>query len=202
MAAEPRVWVFDDFAEPIRNPVPPADSPVWEARYDNDVERGKRTCRLVPPEYQPTLNRMRGMAADLSGLLGYPVTDDPTLHGGGLHVTAPGGHLSCHLDYDRHPREDECPNKRRAVNLIWFCHPEWHAQWGGEFYLADPMGVPRHRFYPWPGRLIVFEVGDLSYHGHLPTSHDAADRVSLAVYFLNEATGTNTRRRALFLPTR
>jgi Rps23 Pro-64 3,4-dihydroxylase Tpa1-like proline 4-hydroxylase len=177
------------------------DNSIWEARYNNDVERGKRTTRDVTSIIGASelFDQMRGSAAAWSSVLGYPVRDDPTMHGGGIHVTEPGGWLSTHLDYARHPK---LPRERRALNLIAFVHREWRKEWGGELELCDPMGTPVLRIAPQPGRLVAFEVSDLSYHGVAPTSPDAAERVSLAVYYLAEATPADTRMRAMFLPNR
>lgn len=137
-------------------------------------------------------------AAWWSARLGYAVEPDPTMHGGGLHVTAPGGHLNCHLDYDRHP---VLPGRRRALNVILFLHPAWEPGWGGEFYLADPLGRPVASLAPEPGAVVAFEVSDVSYHGVLPVT-GPAERVSYAEYYLAPAGPEHTRERALFMPTR
>ena len=198
-----RWWCFDKAVTPGPvGHVPGAHDPCWEARYDNDAERGKRTTRdpVWLAHLVPDLATMRGAVsvARWSRLLGYPVEDDPTLHGGGVHVTGVGGRLGCHLDYDRHPH---LPEKRRALNLIAFLNPEWREEWGGALVLCDPMGAVVTRLYPRPGRLVAFEVSDLSYHGVEPVT-GPCERVTAAVYYLADAGPHNTRQRALFLPTR
>lgn len=195
-------WVFDNWCSPCETvgEIPPPASPVWEAVYANDCERGKRTTRAtgVIPHYDAVLARMRAGAGEWSARLGYPVEDDPTLHGGGLHVTAPSGYLQTHLDYDLHPI---VLGKRRALNLIAFLNPEWREEWGGAFVLTDPMGVVVRRILPEPGRLIAFEVCDTSYHG-VEKITGPVERITAAAYYLSAATPGNTRRRALFLPCR
>jgi len=159
-----RWWVFDGAVAPIdMADVPPAGAAFWEATYANDCEKGKRTSRRLDcqPAWAATLAWMRGQAAEWSARLGYAVEDDPTLHGGGFHVTEPGGYLSCHLDYDLSP---VVPGKRRALNLIGFLNPEWREEWGGALCLCDPVGSVVQRFIPKPGRLVAFETNDLSYH--------------------------------------
>lgn len=197
-----RWWVIDDFAPPVDlGSIPPVASSVWEAVYDNDAERAKRTTRdLDAVGLAPLFARLRSpeAVAEWSARLGYPVEDDHLLHGGGLHVTGPGGWLNTHLDYDRHPF---IPDRRRALNLILFLNPEWRPEWGGALVLCDPGGEVVTRIEPKPGRLAAFEVGDLSYHGVEPVT-GPVERVTAAVYYLSEATPNNTRRRALFLPTR
>jgi hypothetical protein len=192
-------WIFDYEFQP-RTDTPSRDWPGWEVRYDNDCERGKRTTRDLStlPGHLDVLGVLRRSAEVWSRRLGYDVTDDPTLHGGGLHVTEPGGHLQTHLDYDLHPL---VPGKRRALNLIAFLHAIWEPTWGGALVLCDPSGTVTHRIEPTPGRLVAFEVSDLSYHGVEPVT-GPADRVSVAAYFLSDAGPRNTRRRALFVPRR
>lgn len=197
-----RWWVFDDWLPPPAEPVPPADWPGWEARYENPCESGKRTTRRPDEVYRRDnpfgLLTSPSVAAEWSARLGYPVEHDPTMHGGGLHVTAPGGRLGIHLDYDRHP---VLTAKRRALNLILFLHPRWEPDWGGALLLCDPMGVVVTRIEPLPGRLVAFEVGDLSYHG-VGEVTGPAERVSGAAYLLSDAGPRHTRRRAMFLPPR
>jgi len=119
---------------------------------------------------------------------------------------SPGGWLNCHLDYDVHPY---LPQYRRALNIVAFLHDEWDPAWGGQFYLADPFGNPTLLFPPLPGRVVAFEVSDWSYHGVLPISPKAKERVSAAVYYLFDAAHerkcdqrVRIRKRAMFLPTR
>lgn len=199
---EPVRWfAIDDWCSPRTDwTVPGSEWDGWEARYDNDCERGKRTTRTLPNWALAVMNRLHcsNTLRDCARRFGFWGLPDPTLHGGGLHVTSPGGSLACHLDYDRHPH---IQGKRRAVNLIVFTHPRWEADWGGEFYLADPMGKPVVTLSPQPGRLVAFETNDLSYHGVLPMT-GPAERVSIAAYLLTDATPANTRQRALFLPVR
>lgn len=198
-----RHWVFDGAVEPGPvGHVPGAHDPCWEARYDNDAERGKRTTRH--PDWlahvAPCLATMRGAVsvARWSRILGYPVDDDPTLHGGGLHVMGADSVLGVHLDYDLHPH---VPGKRRALNLIAFLNPQWREEWGGALVLCDPLGRVAKRIYPAPGRLVAFETNDLSYHG-VERVTGPVERVTAAAYLLADAGPHNTRRRAMFLPAR
>lgn len=199
-----RWWVFDGWCPPwpdlVRLPVPSSD--CWEARYDNDCERAKLTTRkagwlsFLTGDLFPTMEAHGG---EWRRRLGYPVRPDPTMHGGGLHVMLPGGHLSTHLDYDAHPL---VAGERRALNLIAFLNPEWRAEWGGGLQLCDPMGEVKKRILPAPGRMVAFEVGDTSYHGVGRVADHAPPRVTAAVYYLSPAGPANTRRRALFIPNR
>jgi hypothetical protein len=196
-----RWFYLDGWCSPCpAGDVPAADWPEWEARYDNDCERGKRTTRVLWGWNRDILGHLHApeMLTLCREAFGFAATPAPTLHGGGLHVMSPGAWLSTHLDYDAHPH---ILGKRRAINLIAFCHQEWRREWGGMFYLADPLGNPVVEIEPRPGRLVAFETNDLSYHGVTPVT-GPAERVSVAAYLLADATPANTRRRALFLPNR
>lgn len=182
--------------------MPLATAPLWEAIYNNDTERLKRTTRRIAEidGMEPVFDELNSTQAIevWSERLGYKVETDPTMHGGGVHVTGPGGWLSVHLDYDLHPL---IPGRRRAINLIQFLNPEWREEWGGALILCDPMGKVVTRILPKPGRLAAFEVNDLSYHGVEPV-RGPVERVTAAVYFLAPAGPGNTRRRAMFFPNR
>lgn len=204
-----RVWVFETQLRAALA-VAPKDDPVWRepgagATYENDCERGKRTTRdpaaVLAMTGIPLAAVSNGERAEwwsaTTGIRGLEA--DPTLHGGGLHVTAAGGWLTPHLDYARHPH---LPGRERRLSTILFLSPEWREEWGGAFLACHPDGSVAHRIYPAPGRVVAFETGDLSYHGTDPTAADAPDRVSLAAYFLTPARDSATRVRALFLPNR
>jgi Rps23 Pro-64 3,4-dihydroxylase Tpa1-like proline 4-hydroxylase len=123
---------------------------------------------------------------------------DPTIWGGGLHVTESGGWLNGHLDYDRCPK---IPTHRRALNAIGFLNPEWREEWGGAFCLYNPMGEVVKRIYPEPGMVLAFECSDLSYHG-VEKVTGPVERITLAAYFLSPAGPEHTRMRAMFFPAR
>lgn len=206
-----RVWVCQSGVSGIAaEAIPgPADSlwrePGMGARYENDCERGKRTTRDVPRMPAEAARRLAwlrsaamleywGIQTGIAGLI-----DDATLHGGGLHVLAGGGWLNTHLDYARHPL---MVGYERRVNLLLFLNNHWRDEWGGAFEVCRPDGTVVERIYPAPGRLVVFETSDVSYHGTERTTGAAPDRVTLAAYYLAPARPGATRVRALFLPTR
>lgn len=199
-----RHFVCDDFVTPRPDwTVAPADAPVgvWECKYDNELERGKRTSRVVKGWVEYVLGRMHELetlraCAQLFGIPAYP---DALLWGGGLQVLSPNGWLNCHLDGCVHPQRRDL---RRAVQMVCFCHPEWYGSWGGDFAFFDPDGKVIGTVEPKPGRLLAFQNTDLAYHGVLPTSADAADRVTVASSLLTNAREGDTRTRALFLPKR
>ena len=206
-----RVWVCETGLPGLPpGSVAPATDPMWResgsgAVYENDFERGKRTTRdpsRMPDRAADLLAWLRSsemvrLWAQRTGITG--LIDDPTLHGGGLHVVSGGGWLNTHLDYALHPVVE---GHERRVNLILFLNPEWREEWGGAFEVCRPDGSVAERIFPAPGRLLAFETSDLSYHGTQKTAPDAPDRITLAVYFLAPARPAATRVRALFLPSR
>ncbi len=144
------------------------------------------------------IDAMRSRTDEWSGRVGYTLEDDPTMHGGGVHVTDPGGWLNCHVDYAAHPY---LSGKERRLNLIAFLNPEWHREWGGALQLCDPMGNAVKEIYPEPGLLVAFETGDESYHGVSKVT-GPVPRITAAVYFLSDLRPGVTRKRALFMPNR
>jgi len=200
-----RHWVIDDFCNPIAKSVLDRHiGPNFEAFYDNDIERGKKTARnidLVPGPVASIMERLTnaGSVGHWSRVLGVTLQADPTNHGGGLHVMDAGGWLGGHIDYARHPK---FPHLERRLNLIAFIHPEWECHFGGQLLLMDTNGKTMAEITPFPGRLVVFETGDDSYHGVRVISSRHGPRVSVAAYMLSAARPGVNRTRALFFPNR
>ena len=196
-----RHWVLERTESLVVDP-PTSANPLW-VHYDNQCERRKRTCNdleVLPPLVRDEVQCLCSAEAiafleSLSGIAGLT----PDLHGGGLHVTAPGGWLSPHLDYAIHPRL----GLERRLNLIEFGGNDWPLEWGGAFELFDDEGREvRRRIYPGPGRVVVWEPGDTAFHGTQAVAGGAAERVTLAVYYLAAPRPGITRKRALFVPPR
>lgn len=161
----------------------------WEAVYDNDLERGKRTTRNFPhPFFADDSARWSG----ITGIEG--LEHDPTFHGGGLQVVDPGGYLGVHLDYRHHP---VVPARVRAVSVVAFCNREWLEEWGGALTLNRPDGSAWKRIYPAPGLCVAFPCDDMAYHG-VERVTGPVPRITLAKSFLLPA----GRSRAVFLPNR
>lgn len=185
----------------------PADlKRFWEAEYENDCEKHKVTSRhfadrSFPPVARAELNRLSSpaMTAALARLFNLPgLFPDPHMHGGGLHVTYPGGWLQMHLDYELHPKFEDT---ERRINVIQFIGDKWQEGDGGKLILGDKSGRPAVAIDPIPGSIVVFECGPTSYHGVSQVTGKGV-RISLAAYFLAKARPTASRTRALFLPNR
>jgi hypothetical protein len=204
----PGEWpaLSDELVRGAYNEVPPKDWPGWTASYDNDCERGKRTTSKVADvgPFTDSLFRLLNHTdfvqclAELTGVQGLQA--DPLLHGAGLHVTEPGGHLSPHLDYALHPKL----GLERRLNLVLFLNPDWRVEWGGAFELWDDEARKvESRIVPEIGKMVLWTPGDLSYHSTQKVGADCPHcRVSAATYYLAPPRSTAVRRRALFVPNR
>ena len=170
----------------------------WEISYDNQLERGKYTTRRQDVLSTGLVEDIESTSDIWSCKLGYNIYQDVTKHGAGLHVMEPEGYLQTHLDYCRHPI---LLDKKRSFNMIFCLHDKWENDWGGELCFHNPLGEVVKRILPKPGRLIAFEVNDLSYHSVAKITGPQR-RVTLAVYFLSKAGPEDTRQRALFMPVR
>jgi hypothetical protein len=201
-----RHWIADDEFEPLTvAELKTVQSLRFEACYANDAEQGKFTLRdreLMPAVAARTLSSLRDPErikfwSKETGIEW--LDDDPMLWGGGLAVMAPGGWLQTHLDLAQHPK---LKNMERRLNLVAFLNPHWEHRFGGQLILADPMGNPVCNISPKPGRLVVFETGDLSYHGVRQIAANAPPRVAVQVFYLSPIRPGASRQRALFMPSR
>jgi hypothetical protein len=165
---------------------------AW-VRYDGLDERGKRACNKIeamPPACCDFLSLLTSPTTAticqwLTGIEG--LAPDPSLYGGGLHVTEPGGFLGVHLDNERHP----ITGLARRLNLIVYCTDwsqvgGWQDAWGGqlEFWDRACTRVVK-RVAPLFNRAVLFETSAHSYHGHTqPLACPAGiSRKSVAVYY-------------------
>ncbi|HUY35372.1 MAG TPA: 2OG-Fe(II) oxygenase [Pirellulales bacterium] len=205
--------VLDDFmpADSLRAAAAEFDAVPDEAwvRYDSCDEHGKRACnrraamgpacrRILACLTHPTSARLAGLLTGLDGLV-----SDPTLYGGGLHVTEPGGWLGIHADNERHP----VAGLARRLNLIVYC-TEWASGGrqppvsgapvsGGALELWDRAAAACVRsIEPRFNRAVLFETGPHDHHGHPEPLRSPAgiSRKSIAVYYWSEP-----RRRARFV---
>jgi Rps23 Pro-64 3,4-dihydroxylase Tpa1-like proline 4-hydroxylase len=164
---------------------------AW-VRYESADEHAKRTCHRMEAMGQacqqiiacltnPTAAKIAGWITGIDDL-----ESDPTLYGGGLHVTEPGGFLGIHADNERHP----LTGLARRLNLIVYCTPNWRPEWGGELQLFDRACTrPVLAIEPIFNRAVLFETGPRDYHGHPEPVRSPAgiSRKSIAVYFWSPA---------------
>lgn len=110
---------------------------------------------------------------------------DQTYMGGGVHVSAPGGRLGIHADFNLHPET----GLHRRLNALLFLNREWDSAWNGQLQLWDK-GLTRcvRSVDPIFNRLVVFNVTDDSFHGVPDIINCPPDRrrLSLALYYYTD----------------
>lgn len=119
---------------------------------------------------------------DLSAITGIPgLLADEQLVGGGMHITAAGGRLDVHVDFNY----IEARQLHRRINLLLFLNPVWEERWGGYVQFWDrKVRRCEHAFAPLLNRCIVFETSSVSFHGVTPVAGDApVARCSFAAYY-------------------
>jgi len=165
--------------------------------YDSALER-KRTCNLwgaMPVACRSLLVAM--MTSDVaSDFATGPIAPDPLLWGAGLSSMAAGEHLDLHLDHDIHPKT----KLLRRVNCLLFVG-DWRPGWGGKLGLWDrERQAPQVEIEPMPGRLVLFEASDVSYHSVSRLTCPAeARRKALSCYWYALPEGPAKRPRAAFV---
>lgn len=119
---------------------------------------------------------------DLEYITGIPkLLADRELVGGGMHLTAGGGRLDVHVDFNFEERR----RFHRRLNLLVYLNADWDPTWGGELELWDPdVTKCQHRFDLRLGRCVLFETSEISYHGVQPVRcPPGMARQSFAAYY-------------------
>jgi hypothetical protein len=130
-----------------------------------------------------TLNSPRfvDFVAELTGIDG--LVADPALEGGGLHRSTTGGFLNVHADFTVHPHHLDWS---RRINLLLYLNEDWRPEYGGdlELWSAD-MKRCEKSIAPLGNRVVIFETGLDSFHGHPEPMTCPTDvhRQSLALYY-------------------
>jgi hypothetical protein len=201
--------VFDDFLGSTATQITNENNKPLETphRYDNPLEK-KNTSNIWNDFGPATYSFFSAMASheaaqlisQISGING--IFMDPGLHGGGIHQSTAGGKLNLHLDYARHPKL----RFERLLNAIYFCSETWDESWGGALQLWDGEEQPEKeltRIFPKNDRLILFEVGNRSWHGFPKeiTCPDDSLRTTLALYYCGVPRSEDIdREKAKFVP--
>lgn len=138
---------------------------------------GSLTRHVMLQFYSATFLKFLGTLTGQYGLV-----MDPHYRGGGLHSTGRGGKLMVHADKSRHP------NKKldQIINLIYFLNPDWQEEWGGHLELWNKdLSECRQRILPAFNRMVIFQSGTCSFHGHPQPLNCPEDRRrnSFALYY-------------------
>lgn len=155
----------------------------------NERKFGNNRPATWPPILQGVLEELhsRRFVAFLHALTGIDeLFPDDSLEGGGLHLSEAGGFLNIHADFTVHPK---ARSWRRRVNFLLYLNAEWQADYGGDLELwASDMSSCARRIAPKGNRVVIFNTGEDSFHGHpSPLScPSGVARQSLALYYFTE----------------
>ncbi|PIQ86322.1 MAG: hypothetical protein COV74_05505 [Candidatus Omnitrophica bacterium CG11_big_fil_rev_8_21_14_0_20_45_26] len=108
---------------------------------------------------------------------------DPSFNRCGMHSTGMGGKLMIHTDQNRYPIEGRF---HQILNAIFFINPDWREDYGGHLELWNKdLSKCEASILPIANRLVIFETGRFSFHGHPNpvTCPPHRRRNSLAVYY-------------------
>ena len=165
---------------------------VWGSGADIDLEqpssmkRGISEEALMGPITRGFLHGLNSATflrflERLSGISG--LIPDPSFGGGGLHCTGRGARLLVHVDSDRHPLGNPF---NQMINLILYLNHNWEESWGGHLELWSRDGKQRvQRIAPLFNRVVIFQSGTSSYHGHPQPLACPPERwrLSIATYY-------------------
>lgn len=127
---------------------------------------------------------------NMTGIKG--LIPDPDFVGGGIHVTANGGHLDIHADFNLQDRL----NLERRLNVLIYLNKDWQEDYGGAFEIwEDDMSAQVAKFTPIFNRMVCFSTSSTSMHGNpTPVNHpEGHPRQSIALYYYT-ATWTPDRK--------
>ena len=135
---------------------------------------------------------------ELTGIKG--LIPDPYFSGGGIHVTANGGHLDIHADFNYHSQL----KLERRVNILIYLNKDWQEEYGGSFEVWNKdMTAKVAGYVPTFNRMCCFNTSSESWHGNPePVNHpDGKPRMSIALYYYT-ATWSDLKRKhtTLFQP--
>ena len=105
--------------------------------------------------------------------------------GGGFHLIRPGGKLSVHSDFNKHPYE----GSYRRINLLLYLNENWDESWGGTLQVwKKDMSQMVSEYQPYAGKAIIFNTTDDALHGHPNplNSPEEVNRLSLALYYFTK----------------
>jgi hypothetical protein len=171
--------LIDEFVDPHHGP--------WvQYKHYNENHLGMFHRDAFPPVIRQVFDELNSpsFVAWLSELTGIPrLIADPSLEGGGLHLSEAGSFLHIHADFTRHHHHT---NWRRRVNVIVYLNRSWQTEWGGAIELWDQaMQRPVVRIPPLFNHAIIFNTDERSYHGFPDplTCPPGVMRRSLALYY-------------------
>ena len=190
-------FIRPDMAEKALCEFPTLKSGKWTYYvHVNEKKFGKMDFHSFGPALQALVTEFHSaeFIQFLTALTGIQdIMPDPSLEGGGLHQSGPGGYLNVHADFTVHPIKR---NWRRRINLILYLNKNWKDAYGGHLELWDRQMKRRvHRVSPIFNRAVIFNTDPDSFHGFpdpikcLP----GMSRKSVALYYFTQEKSVTVR---------
>jgi len=190
----PHVFLPDfleaDIADTIAGEFPAPTTEAWiHYQHQNENKLGMTKRELFPRALGEVADELNSpdFVSWLSELTGIPdLLPDPSLEGGGLHQSGPGGFLNVHTDFSHHHYHKHW---RRRVNLILYLNPGWQQGWGGAIELWDQkMKQCVAKLPPLLNHSLIFNTSEMSFHGFPEPLRcpQGQSRKSLAFYYYTE----------------
>lgn len=154
-------------------------NPLIEKLSCDDEEEFPNNIRLLMMQFNSAT--FLDFLKDLTGLK--HIIADPFYNQCGLYSTGRGGRLMVHSDSNRYP---EPLMLHQHINVIYYVTKSWKEEWGGELELWDKSKKNCEKIiYPLFNRLLIFDTGKYSYHGHPHPLNCPAEvrRNNLALYY-------------------
>jgi len=183
-----------DLARSLAREFPSPGGSLWtQYKHVNENKLGLPKRDLFPPMLGALTDELNSpeFVRWVSALTGIPnLIADPTLEGGGLHQSGPGGYLNVHTDFSQHHVYTKW---RRRVNLILYLNAGWETTWGGSIELWEKSRKGKMRrcaakYPPLLNHALIFTTDERSLHGFPDplTCPEGQSRKSLALYYYTE----------------
>lgn len=156
----------------------------------NEKKFGLNKSEQLPPAIKDLIKELNSQPfldylTNLSGIEN--LLADPSLEGGGLHLSERGGFLNIHADFTVHPHRKTW---QRRLNLLIYLNTDWDESYGGKLELWDSkMKKCMVSVAPIYNRAVVFATNSDSYHGFPDPIQcpEGMTRKSIALYYYTDA---------------
>jgi hypothetical protein len=156
-------------------------------------QQNKRSCSdldLIPEPFSALIRelsepRFLRVLEQITGIK--QLIPDPSLAGGGLHLSGAGGILTPHTDFHYH----RPLNLYRRINVLVYLNEDWSLEDGGCLSLYDAQGRAVQTVVPDWGRVVIFRTDHHSVHGFPVPVAEGKWRRSVALYYYTAAPTKN-----------
>lgn len=145
--------------------------------------------KFETPDFERISNGMAQLYKELVGArfndwLNYVVDSDVFIDaefaGGGLHQGGEASYLDMHVDFSRHPKNQ---NWIRELNLLLYLNKNWKPSYGGSLDLQNKFTGVSRSIEPVANRMVIMLTKEHTLHGYKPISFPKGlYRTSIASY--------------------